>query len=59
MDGYALQRLLREREGWQKTRIVALTAFPASVISADDKEFDLYLRKPIDPFELTEKLRQL
>jgi PAS domain S-box-containing protein len=58
-DGYALQRQLRERADLAKTRIVALTAFPASAVSADEKEFDTYLRKPIDPFELTIKLREL
>jgi PAS domain S-box-containing protein len=58
-DGYALQRQLREKEGLANTRIVALTAFPASAVAADEKEFDTYLRKPIDPFELTVKLREL
>jgi CheY-like chemotaxis protein len=58
-DGYALQRLLRARSELAKTPIVALTAFPASAVSADEKEFDTYLRKPIDPFELTIKLREL
>lgn len=58
-DGYALQRQLRARSELANTRIVALTAFPASAVSADEKEFDTYLRKPIDPFELTIKLREL
>ena len=58
-DGYALQRSLRERGDLQKTRIVALTAFPATVVSANDKDFDSYLRKPIDPFELAARLREL
>ena len=59
MDGYALQRHLRERTALKNTRIVALTAFPASAVVGNEEEFDVYLRKPIDPFELTEKLRQL
>ena len=58
-DGYSLQRQLRARSDLVNTRIVALTAFPASAVSADEKEFDTYLRKPIDPFELTIKLREL
>ncbi|MEK6373723.1 MAG: ATP-binding protein [Acidobacteriota bacterium] len=58
-DGYALQRQLRARSELANTRIVALTAFPASAVAADEKEFDTYLRKPIDPFELTIKLREL
>jgi PAS domain S-box-containing protein len=59
MDGYALQRRLRERNKLAATPIIALTAFPASAVSADEKAFDLYLRKPIDPFELTETLSRL
>jgi PAS domain S-box-containing protein len=58
-DGYALQRQLRARSDLADTPIVALTAFPASAVSADEKEFDSYLRKPIDPFELTVTLRAL
>jgi PAS domain S-box-containing protein len=58
-DGYELQRRLRERGDLETTRIVALTAFPATVVSADEKEFDSYLRKPIDPFELAARLREL
>jgi PAS domain S-box-containing protein len=58
-DGYALQRQLRARSDLAKIPIVALTAFPASAVSADEKEFDTYLRKPIDPFELTIRLREL
>jgi len=59
MDGYALRRRLREDPQLAGTPVVALTAFPASAISVNEKEFDAYLRKPIDPFELTEKLDSL
>jgi len=59
MDGYALQRRLRELGKLDETRIIALTAFPASAVAADEREFDSYLRKPIDPFELTENIRAL
>ena len=59
MDGYALQRRLRERKKLAEVPIIALTAFPASAVSADEKAFDLYLRKPIDPFELTETLSRI
>jgi PAS domain S-box-containing protein len=58
-DGYALQRQLRASGRLANTRIVALTAFPANVVSADEKDFDSYLRKPIDPFELAARLRDL
>jgi CheY-like chemotaxis protein/anti-sigma regulatory factor (Ser/Thr protein kinase) len=56
MDGYTLQRKLRERNDLANTKIVALTAFPATAVSAKEEEFDSYLRKPIDPFELTQKI---
>ena len=59
VDGYSLQRSLRQNAGLAATPIVALTAFPASVVSANEKEFDAYLRKPIDPFELTEEIEKL
>jgi CheY-like chemotaxis protein/anti-sigma regulatory factor (Ser/Thr protein kinase) len=59
MDGYALRRRLREIPHLAGTPVVALTAFPASAVSVNEKEFDAYLRKPIDPFELTEKLDAL
>ena len=58
-DGYALQRTMRERGQLENTRIVALTAFPASVVSAEEAAFDSYLRKPIDPFELAARLREI
>ena len=41
------------------TPIVALTAFPATERHGEESGFDRYLRKPIDPFELTEKLSEL
>jgi PAS domain S-box-containing protein len=56
MDGYALQRKLRARGDLAKTKIVALTAFPATAVSAAEEAFDSYLRKPIDPYELAEKI---
>ena len=59
MDGYALRRRLRENPHLAGTPVVALTAFPASANSVNEKEFDAYLRKPIDPFELTDKLDAL
>ena len=59
MDGYALQRKLRSRSELARTKIVALTAFPATAVSATEKAFDSYLRKPIDPYELTEKISEI
>ena len=59
MDGYALQRKLRTQSELAGTKIVALTAFPATALSASEEEFDSYLRKPIDPHELTEKITEI
>jgi PAS domain S-box-containing protein len=59
MDGYALQRKLRLKSELADTKIVALTAFPATALSASEEEFDSYLRKPIDPHELTQKISEI
>jgi PAS domain S-box-containing protein len=59
MDGYALREKIRERHGLADIPVVALTAFPPMPMSVDEKVFDRYLRKPIDPFDLTEQVSQL
>ena len=59
MDGWALLRILRARDDLDGVRIVALTAFPATESGGRESGFDMYLRKPIDPFELTECLSEL
>ena len=59
IDGYSLQQMLRERGDLAKTKIVALTAFPATAMSGDEGQFDSYLRKPIDPYELTRKVNHV
>jgi CheY-like chemotaxis protein/two-component sensor histidine kinase len=52
MDGYSLARLLREGEFGTQMKIVALSAFPASMDQSSS--FDAYLAKPIDPFKLVD-----
>ena len=54
MDGYEFSRNLRERLKPGDVKIIALTAFPVGSMAAERKEFDAYLAKPIDPFELVE-----
>jgi PAS domain S-box-containing protein len=54
MDGYSLARLLREREYGKQLKIVALSAFPASMDKPSS--FDAYLAKPIDPFKLVDEV---
>jgi PAS domain S-box-containing protein len=58
MDGYAFEREVRQRADLAGVPIVALTAFPASV-TGGDTEFDTYLRKPIDPYDLAERLKDV
>jgi PAS domain S-box-containing protein len=59
VDGFALLRSLRERPELRSTCIVALTAFPSSATGGEEEGFDAYLRKPIDPVELTMTIRGL
>jgi PAS domain S-box-containing protein len=58
MDGYALMRVLREREYGPALKIAVLSAFPSH---ADDKggAFDAWLSKPIDPFNLVEEIAKI
>jgi PAS domain S-box-containing protein len=57
VDGYALTRLLRERADGAQLKIVALSAFPAFL--DQQSEFDAYLSKPIDPFELVDQIARV
>lgn len=59
MDGYALQRKIREQPEFAHVPIVALSAFPPSIVAAEENDFDSYLRKPIDPYDLVDQLHQL
>jgi len=58
-DGNELQRRLREQEHLAGTPIIALTAVAPSAASANEERFDEYIRKPIDPFELTDRISEL
>jgi PAS domain S-box-containing protein len=58
MNGYMLRTRLRERKELEGVPIVALTAFPGAA-AGEESTFAAFLRKPIDPFELTEKLNDL
>ncbi|HEX9500207.1 MAG TPA: response regulator, partial [Thermoanaerobaculia bacterium] len=56
VDGYAFARTLRkrDRDSGRLTRIVALSAFPASM--EERGTFDAYLSKPIDPYHLVDEI---
>ena len=54
MTGEFIACNLRERLKPGDVKIIALTAFPVGSMAAERKEFDAYLAKPIDPFELVE-----
>lgn len=57
MDGYALMRALRVLDGGATLKIVALSAFPAR--DGASSEFDAYLTKPIDPFQLVNEIARI
>jgi PAS domain S-box-containing protein len=58
MDGYALTREIRQDPRYAGLKIVALSAFPARHRAAH-AEFDEYLSKPIDPFELINSIARI
>lgn len=48
--------MLRDHPALKNTTVVALTAFPSWATGSAEAEFDAYLRKPIDPFALTQAI---
>jgi CheY-like chemotaxis protein/anti-sigma regulatory factor (Ser/Thr protein kinase) len=54
MDGYAFVRELRKNPDFRSMKVLALSAFPAGKVAADDSGFDDYLSKPIEPSDLIE-----
>lgn len=61
-DGYVFLRTVRARsDGLRQTPIVALTAFgrPDDRLHALNAGFDAYLKKPVDPAELTQAVQRL
>jgi len=59
MDGYALAREIRKRPELQRSKLVALSAFPVGKAANGDSGFDEYLTKPIDPFELVDAVARV
>jgi CheY-like chemotaxis protein/anti-sigma regulatory factor (Ser/Thr protein kinase) len=57
VDGYAFARMLRCRDYGERLKVVALSAFPVS--AAESRIFDLYLSKPIDPFQLIDEVARV
>ena len=56
-DGLALVRELRAREATRSIPVLALTAFEQS---ADlQREFDVFMRKPMDPMEVAQRIMQV
>jgi len=56
MDGYALARTVRQRVATAALPVIALSAFPAATVAAEQACFAAYLTKPVDPFDLVEKV---
>jgi PAS domain S-box-containing protein len=56
MDGYALARQLREHH--PNLKIAALTAFPPGR-SPNDRAFDIYILKPVEPGDLVDQIAKL
>jgi len=56
MDGYSLARTIRQQRALANLPVVALSAFPASAGAAENAGFVAYLTKPIDPFDLVDKI---
>jgi CheY-like chemotaxis protein len=56
MDGYALMQEIRSRPELNDVKIAALTAFPASRTPPRESGLAAYFMKPIDPFDLVERI---
>jgi len=59
IDGFAFERELRKRPGFEKTKVIALTAFPKPTLRAETDVFAEYLLKPIDPIDLVHSVAKV
>ncbi|MDX1583496.1 MAG: PAS domain S-box protein [Thermoanaerobaculia bacterium] len=58
VDGYDFLRMVREAEN-VRTPVIAISAFDHPPGSGNMAEFDDFLRKPIDPFELVDRIEDV
>jgi len=61
MDGYELCQTIRQKPGWEKIRIIFLTALgrEADMAKGMALEADAYITKPFSNKEVVEKVREL
>ena len=59
MDGYAFAREVLRRPDCASMKMIALSAFPAGKVAAQESGFDDYLSKPIEPAVLVEAVARV
>jgi PAS domain S-box-containing protein len=59
MDGYAFARELMKRPDRGAMKMIALSAFPAGRVAAEESGFDDYLSKPIEPSVLIDAVARV
>ncbi len=59
MDGYAFAREVLKRPDRGSMKMIALSAFPAGKVAAEESGFDDYLSKPIEPVVLIEAVARV
>ena len=58
-DGFALVRRIRDNGEMRDVRIVIITAFAGERSKLDSANVDAFFTKPVDPFELVDRLGKL
>ncbi|HKR64073.1 MAG TPA: PAS domain S-box protein [Thermoanaerobaculia bacterium] len=59
MDGYTFAREMRKKNELTGMKVIALSAFPAGKVAAEEGGFDDYLAKPIEPSELVDAVARV
>ena len=59
IDGFAFERQLRTRPGFENQKIIALSAFPMPTVNLQKTSFRAYLTKPIEPVDLIDHVARI
>ena len=59
LSGFDLLTMIRAAELHRRTPVVAISAFDSPSVGAAESEFDGFIRKPVDPFELVSGLEEV